>query len=44
MSPLPPWGRGPGPGIALAGNDVEDDIGRVKALRHRLRAGSVEQR
>jgi hypothetical protein len=23
MSPLPPWDRGPGPGIALAGNDVE---------------------
>src|SRR4029453_11009208 len=33
MSPLPPWDRGLGPGIALAGNDVEDDIGRVKALR-----------
>src|SRR4029434_8510069 len=33
MSALPPWNRGLGPGIALAGNDVEDDIGRVKALR-----------
>ena len=33
MSARPLWDRGLGSGIALAGNDVEDDIGRVKALR-----------